>query len=312
MCGSGSAGNPPPHDGSPFLAYNVTIVGPWDSWVITMRTDISCRLTLHVDNNVPFRKTGEHFKRGVVYMHTPLTFFTPKWHLDQQETGDSRDHTFLWNCKTPYARYTIQATGTVDGRLSPSKSPFFYFKCKPAPPPVPTSDKCLGPWTGWHFAQWWNAAGQTFCPDHSYALTRLHLGLNQYELTRKGWLRVMITRPGGTCWTEPVLWSTELWSGNLPPPKSYTWFTLNVPNLPLTKDTWYRIVVHAFAEWAAFYNDSWHWAIGNGALAMWHGDNPDCYTRGTMVYGCDFWRSQYGYRTSPEDLLFQCDEAPSE
>lgn len=209
----------PPHDGSPFLAYNVTIVGPWDAWVITMHTDISCHLTLHVDNNVPFRKTGEHFKRGVVYMHTPLTFFTPKWALEQQETGDSLVHTFLWSCKTPYGRYTIQATGTVDGRLSPSKSPFFYFACKPAPPPVPTLDKCLGPWAGWHAAQWWNAAGQTFCPDHDYRLARLHLGLNQRDLDRKGWLLVKVTRVGGTCWTEPVLWSTRLWSHNLPPPE---------------------------------------------------------------------------------------------
>ncbi|MBA7583530.1 hypothetical protein ES708_25475 [subsurface metagenome] len=297
-------------DGQPFFPYNYTATGPYEDWVLFLNTDVHCHMTMHVDNNVPYRKTGEHYKRGIVYMHTPLTFFRPEWHLDQVETGDSLWHTFHWHCKKPYGKYTFQGTATTWGRLSPSKTPFYYIACKPTPPPIPTLDKCLGPWSGWHFAQWWNAAGQTFCPDHDYRLARLHLGLNQYSLTKKGWLRVMITRQGGTCWSEQVLWSTDIYSTTLPDPNSYTLHTFNTGNIPLTKDTWYRIVVHSFGDWGSFWQGNWTWHYANAALAMWHGNNPDCYTRGTMVYGCNFRTSSGGYTTAPSDLLFQCDEAP--
>ncbi|MBA7532679.1 hypothetical protein ES705_24909 [subsurface metagenome] len=85
-----------------------------------------------------------------------------------------------------------------------------------------------------------------------------------------------------------------------------------MPSIPLTRNTWYRIVVHTVDSWGAFWDDQWHWDPTWATLAMWHGNDPDCYTRGSMVYGCDFWRSRGGYTAPAQDLLFQCDEAPSE
>ncbi|MBA7569319.1 hypothetical protein ES708_11058 [subsurface metagenome] len=301
----------PPHDGSPFLTHNVTIVGPWDTWVITMHTDISCRLTLHVDNNVPFRKTGEHFKRGVVYMHTPLTFFTPKWALEQQETGDSLVHTFLWSCKTPYGRYTIQATGTVDGRLSPSKSPFFYFACKPAPPPVETSDQCTRDFSEGGYCQWWNANSQTFCPDHDYTLIGISLRLMQNDILRKGPYRVYVRRRTGDCWASPVLWTTFEWAQSLPPPHSRAWTYYPVSGVPVTAGVTYDIAIVCQPGWTYWNGSEWKPGDQYMGIKYWRAGLPDCYPRGTGWYNCNFRDSSGSWRDKGDDINFICWQQPA-
>ncbi len=209
----------PPYDGSPFLAYQYQAVGPYENWTITCRTDIACHMTMWFDNGVPYRKTGEHFKRGKVFLHTPLIYFRPKWAVLQEEAGDTITHTFKWQCKKPYGKYYHQGTAYVDGRLSPSKTPFYRVSCKPAPPPVETSDQCTSPDTNAGYAQWWNAMSQTFCPDHDYTLSSVSLRLNEYP-ERRGWYFVKVVRVDGSpCWAEPILWSCYKWSPTLPPPR---------------------------------------------------------------------------------------------
>ncbi|MBA7540987.1 hypothetical protein ES705_33292 [subsurface metagenome] len=298
----------PPHDGSPFLVLDVTIVGPWSTWIITMTTDISCHLTLHVDNNVPFRRKGEHFKRGVVYMHTPLTYFTPKWHLEQQETGDSRVHTFLWSCPKPYGRYTIQATGTNDGRLSPSKSPFFYFACKPEPPPVETSDQCIWARSNTGYFRSWNAGSQTFRPDHPYPLHTIAIRINQYSLERKGYVAIKLTRAGGACWSEHVIWSTEEWSRNLPSPGSKTWSFFRVGSIPLEAGVTYRILVHTVRDWYYYTNGDWKRDDGKAAMRCWTSDTLHDYPRGTCWYYCNIRDSSGEWRDYGVDMNFICYE----
>jgi hypothetical protein len=130
-----SPSKPPAPDRSPFLVRSAEKAGPFGVWTIILTTDVPCHLSLFVDDNVPCHTNTEHFKRGIAYMHTPLTFFAPKWKLVQAERGDSITHTFLWHCRKPDGKYTLQATGTVAGRLSSRKSPFYYIACKPEPAP---------------------------------------------------------------------------------------------------------------------------------------------------------------------------------
>ena len=207
------------YDGSPFLAYHYTATGPYEDWTLSLTTDIFCHMTMHVDNNVPFRKKGEHYKRGIVYMHTPLTFFRPEWHLDQVEPGDSLAHTFTWHCKKPYGKYTFQGTATTWGRLSPSKTPFYYIACKPTPPPIQTNDQCIFAYHNTGYCTAWNVNSQQFQPDHNYTLSSISLRLNQHSLELKGYFNIRLTRFGGDCWAEQILWQTDEYSLNMPPPR---------------------------------------------------------------------------------------------
>ena len=300
------------YDGSPFLVWNVTKTGPFGQWAIVLQTDIPCHLTLWVDNNVPYRKTGEHFKRGVVYMHTPMTFFTPNWQLAQDESGDSITHTFLWTCQKPYGKYTFQATGTVDGRPSPSKSPFYYIACKPAPPPVATSDRCTDPAANTGYYQWWNAGSQTFTPDHDYNLHSISLRLNQFELTRKGMLCFRVVRAGGNCWAETVLYQHYSMSTSLPPPGSKDWTTWPVAGIPLTAGVVYRIVVFTYPPWYYWDGSKWVQWDGGAALRAWVQHLYECYPRGTRWYNCNIRDSSGAWRDSGYDMNFICYEAPTE
>ncbi|MBA7572838.1 hypothetical protein ES708_14625 [subsurface metagenome] len=300
----------PPYDGSPFFAYQYQAVGPYQLWTITCKTDIACRMTMWFDNGVPYAKTGEHFKRGKVYMHTPLIYFRPKWNVVQEESGDSLTHTFLWTCKKPYGKYFHQGTATVDGRLSPSKTPFYRVRCKPAPPPVETSDQCTWANNNSGSAQWWNAMSQTFTPDHDYTLSSVSLRLNEFP-DRRGWYFVKICKvDGSACQSEPILWSCYKWSPFLPPFNSQQWTNFGPINIPLTQGVQYRIVVHGDDTWQYWTGTEWKDGWSYAGMRFWTSTNPDCYTRGMFMYGCDFRPRASGWRTTQMDVNFICWEQP--
>lgn len=300
----------PPYNGSPFFPFRYQAVGPYEVWTISCQTDICCHMTMHFDNGVPYHKTGEHFKRGKVFLHTPLIYFRPKWSVEQDEPGDSQTHTFHWECKKPYGKYYHQGTATVDGLLSPSKTPFYRIKCKPTPPPIETSDQCLNPTNRGGYCQYWNAASQTFRPDHDYRLAGFEIRLFQFDVLRKGPLYVYLTRVGGNCWAEQVLASKHFWSQGLPPPKSQAWTYIETGGVQLTAGTDYRIVIVGQPGWT--YWDGSQWKPGDlyMALGFWFDIDPDAYTRGERWYNCNFRDSSGSWRPSGYDLNFKCWESP--
>ncbi len=300
----------PPYDGSPFFAYQYQAVGPYENWTITCKTDIACHMTMWFDNGVPYRKTGEHFKRGVVYMHTPLIYFRPKWAILQQEPGDSRTHTFYWHCKKPYGKYYHQGTAYVDGRLSPSKTPFYRIKCKPTPPPISTNDQCATADSSGGACQEWNVTGQTFTPDHDYTLSSISLRLHQW-LDRRGFYYVKLLRvQGANCWAEPVLWKSRQYSRLLPSYLSKEWTNFGGVGIPVQAGVAYRIVVHTDGWWDAYYSGAWHPGINYGAIWWWQSHNPNCYPRGRHCYNCDFRDSRGTWSYSDMDMNFVCWEQP--
>ncbi|MBA7574181.1 hypothetical protein ES708_15983 [subsurface metagenome] len=300
----------PPYDGSPFFPYNYQAVGPYENWTISCRTDICCHMTMWFDNGVPYRKIGEHFKRGKVFLHTPLIYFRPKWGVVQDEPGDSTTHTFQWQCKKPYGKYYHQATATVDGRLSPSKSPFYRLSCKPTPPPVETSDQCTSPTNLLGWAQWWNAVSQSFSPDHDYKLNGFDLRICQYQTTRKGPLRLYVTKVGGSCWSEQVLWMKDIYSTSLPAPGSQAWTHFSTGAVALTSGSAYRLLIVCQPGWVYLSRDQWKPGDHYMGVRWWANSNPDCYPRGTHWYNCNFRDSGGSWRDTNMDMNFVCWEQP--
>ena len=298
-------------DGMPFLAYLYSATGPYEDWLLFLKTDVHCHMTMHVDNNVPFRKTGEHYKRGIVYMHTPLTFFRPEWHLDQVEPGDSLAHTFHWHCKKPHGKYTFQGTATTWGRLSPSKTPFYYIACKPTPPPIETSDQCTFPASNTGYCQEWNVVSQTFRPDHDYTLQSFSLRLNQYSLERKGYVRISLHRSGGDCWSEQLLWHTDEWSLSMPAPGSQAWTNWAVGGIPLEAGVTYRICISAYGEWWYYSSGIWKRGDGRAAMKRWTTDTSHLYPRGSSWYFCNFRDQEGTWRDYGVDSNFICWEQPT-
>ena len=98
--------------------------GPDIIWTLT--TDIPCHLFIRVSDKPPWKQAGTHYKRGVVFHHAPNVYFA--WHFEeeQQEPGDTTQHTFQFYFNFSCQTLWWYAYGTVDGKDSPSISPFYH------------------------------------------------------------------------------------------------------------------------------------------------------------------------------------------
>ncbi len=90
-------------------------------------TDVACHLTAHISNEPPWKKRGAHFKRGKVFFHSPIVYWGWYFDLEQLESGDTTHHTFTYVLPSQMTEIWIQAIGTVDGKPSPSYTPFFQY-----------------------------------------------------------------------------------------------------------------------------------------------------------------------------------------
>lgn len=96
-------------------------------------TDVACTLHVLVGENKPIMSPSTHKARGVVFRHDPRLYFHWQSRRDQHESGDTTTHTFDIPFSCEDHRYWFVALGSVDGKASPSISPFFSFQCRSVP-----------------------------------------------------------------------------------------------------------------------------------------------------------------------------------
>ena len=148
------------------------------TWVAT--TDVGCHLTIRVSDRPPYKATELHEKRGTVYYHGTKIKFQWTHQYTQQESGDTLTHTFIFTVPSYNRTYWWYARGTVDGKKSSSRSPFFnYYIYHLEPPPVIVAaqsncTRCDNRVYDCHYP------GVTFwTPAHTYKLTTITLHLSK-------------------------------------------------------------------------------------------------------------------------------------
>lgn len=127
---------PPPPDKWAILALEQTITAT--GYTIVVTTDNPCHLKLLWTWHPPWVHREESVKRGMRFLWEGYWCFVAWEEIDQEEEGDTLEHTFIWtdweNCQTKYFRFT----GSTAEQESPSDSPIFhkhYFYEAPPPPP---------------------------------------------------------------------------------------------------------------------------------------------------------------------------------
>ena len=176
------------------------------------------------------------------------------------------------------------------------------------------SDDCqLEHDTPFYGGHWHNAMSQTFTPDHDYLATMLSLLLTQYGISWKGPVIIKLELPSVNCWEAEVIWSKEIYSTDLPPPGDYRWTRFLLPNIPLTKDTVYRITIHTLPTWYEWTGYAWV-PMDSPSWLNWRVQaetNP--YPRGYQMWGCSY-KDESGSWTasSNNDFAFCISEETAE
>jgi hypothetical protein len=268
-----------------FVVRNVTYTNTLSGVSITCYTNNPCHLWLRWTNVVPQKHINPVIVRGAPLGTFIDQCFVVYTDLEQNEAGDTSTHTFTcepWpTCETRWFYFW----GTVNGVLSPSRSAIFSYH---RTGPTITSDHQLlhNSWGG--FLQYWAADSQTFMPDHDYHLVKIELILAQVDTLRRGPYEVRITRKGGSCWLEPILYAAQGYSDTLPVYPTIQPITFPISGLALQKDVAYRIVPICTTGWQRWNGSAW--VPADYLMALWfrYLYPSTTYTRGSRAFGCNF------------------------
>ncbi|MBA7643922.1 hypothetical protein ES703_51656 [subsurface metagenome] len=278
-------------------------------------TDIPCHLYMRWSFKPPWSHASVARRRGLA-MHTDRYYcFTTYHDNEQEEAGDTLTHTFI---KTPWpyceCRY-FYFWGKVGDTVCISDTPCFqlHMNCAKAPPVMEVeSNDCQTEHDQPGLAcQQWNACSQTFTPDHDYEATMLSLLLTQYDINRKGPLIVKLELPAVNCWEAEVIWSKELYSRDLPYPGDYRWTRFYLGDLPLTKDTVYRITVHTLPGWYYWSGTEWELNEAQAAIRWLYQADTNPYPRGFLFVGCNFKVGEGSWSVIADNDFAFCVSEPS-
>ncbi len=278
-----------------------------DGYKIIFTTDNACHLYMRWTLIEPQMHRIPRYRRGIWLFDDKRFCFVAYHENEQEEEGDTLVHTFIkteWPvCQTRYFYFV----GTKNGEQSPSTSPIFTKHRYEPPAPVPTSDWQDEYEVNWGFCQYWNAASQTFTPDHAYTLKMIRLMLNQFETVRRGPYVLKLTSLNGDPYEEEVLWSDVRQSELLPLPDVAEWVWFGPVNIALEEGHTYRIIVHTIPGWLWWNGSEWvSWEAGAG-MRWWYKPDTNPYPRGMICYGANFRDDTNPWQTSPDsDFTFCC------
>jgi len=122
-----------PDEGSPFLILTGSGVFDNGTYTFLATTDVRCTLYALVGTRKPYINKKIQMDQGVAFRHDPELVFNWKFKILQQEEGDSIGHTFIIPWEYYNVTYWFLLMGSVDGKVSPSISPFFKFRRLPLP-----------------------------------------------------------------------------------------------------------------------------------------------------------------------------------
>lgn len=118
----------------PLAIAQTQVVGGYE---IVLTTDRPCHLWLYWTMNPPWVHRITRLERGLSVPWDAYWCYTSWTLIEQDEDGDTTEHTFSWlgwvNCQTKYFRFH----GTIGGVNSPSDSPIFWKHYLYEAPPIP-------------------------------------------------------------------------------------------------------------------------------------------------------------------------------
>lgn len=96
-----------------------------DNLIVGMYTDIACHLKIRVTDQEPVRDLRWIFRRGLPMKCLPFWTFIGLYHIEQEEPGDTRSHTFIIPNLVFCNWRWFQPWGTVAGKDAVSAGPIF-------------------------------------------------------------------------------------------------------------------------------------------------------------------------------------------
>jgi len=257
-------------------------------YTVTLQTDVPCHLWLRNTPHKTWIHPKQHQRRGISMMTELRHCFVAYNDIEQDESGDTTEHTFQWPnwlwCQYQHYYFWGKSGGVVMVQTSPIFQKFY----PQGYPPFLTCERAEVATSQPSYCQEWNAQSQTFTPDHDFFLDYLSLQLCQYEVTRRGPYVVKLTRVNTTPFNEEVIDAFNGHSLNLPAPDTKEWKTFHTLHANLKKDVPYRIVVHTKPGWEWWNGDEWEdWEEG-AAIQWWAESDTNPYPRGNLALGANF------------------------
>ncbi|MBA7586264.1 hypothetical protein ES708_28261 [subsurface metagenome] len=281
-----------------------------------LTTDVPCHLWLRFTDIPPRKHPKTVITRGLAMGYDIQTCFVAFKDIEQEEAGDTLEHTFIITNLDFCHAYHFYFWGLSADIVMTYTSAIFNFFYPFGIPPFKTCEKQEESDNNWGFCQYWNAQCQTFTPTHTFKVHHLSLMLNQHSTDRRGPYCVKITRDIPPCWDEPILAIQRGYSTTLPAPGVKQWVNFYDITPILLKDTTYRIVVHTLPGWQVYLDDEWHDDEAAAAMSWWAKVVTNPYPRGMAWHGCNFLeRSGYWIAHPNNDFTFVlyqiCPSVPS-
>ncbi|MBA7535783.1 hypothetical protein ES705_28041 [subsurface metagenome] len=283
---------------------------------VVIKTDVPCHLWLRFTDETPRKHPKTVTRRGLRMGYDIRTCFVAYKDLEQEEAGDTLEHTFTITdipfCSSVYFYFY----GTSAGITMVYTSAIFSFFYPFGTPPFKTCERQEEAYINIGFCHYWNAMSQTFTPTHDFKVDMLSLMLNQLDTDRRGPYCVKITRDIPPCWDEPLVAIQYGYSTALPLPGVKAWVSFMEINPVVEKDKTYRIIPHTLPGWEWWNGEEWVPAEPQAAFRWWGLSSGNPYPRGMYWHGCNI-RDQSGeWQPHPEHdqtfILFQrCPSLPS-
>ncbi len=260
---------------------------------VVIKTDVPCHLWLRFTDKTPRKHPKTVTRRGLRMGYDIRTCFVAYKDLEQEEPGDTLEHTFTITgipfCSSVYFYFY----GTSADITMVYTSAIFSFFYPFGTPPFKSCEKQEEADFKWGFCQWWNAQSQTFTPAHDFKVDMLSLMLMRRDLLHRGPYCVKITRDIPPCWDEPILAIQYGYSTALPLPGVKAWVSYMEINPVVEYGKTYRIVVHTLPGWEWWDGEKWVGDQPAGTLDWCGKAGTNPYPRGMRWWGCNF-QSQSG------------------
>lgn len=128
------------------------------------KTDVACHLYAHVTEQRPIIRRIPYQKRGAQFVLSSVTCFVEIDAIEQEEEGDTLEHTFIIPFPVNDHTYYWYLTGTISGEPCLSISQIFWHSC---PAIIEPTVRCCATEAPYWYASWYN------CYDHSSAFRPL-------------------------------------------------------------------------------------------------------------------------------------------
>ena len=112
--------------GNRFLVVDYAHSWTGATMTVVVTTDVPCHLWLRYTNSPERMHLQVKTKRGLRFMANPYYCFVAYQEIEQNEAGDTTEHTFTWGPWATNVCFWYYLRGTIATVASPSTSPVWY------------------------------------------------------------------------------------------------------------------------------------------------------------------------------------------